>query len=286
MNQHIYKIFILSLIIAINIFLIVFYFNDYQNKSFSVNFLDVGQGHSTLFKTENNIKILIDSGHGLEAKKAVSRHLNFFDKKLDILIATHFDLDHVGAFPYFTSNFKVSYFFDNGIEKDSGIFQLIDKKLAENNIVRKRLVTGNILQINENTKIEILFPPANINIQSFQDNASSLVLKITHRGSSILITGDSPEKIEKFLVKKYGDKLKADILLAGHHGSKTASSKIFLKTVDPEYMIFSVGKNNPYGHPNLEILERAEKLGIKILRTDEVGDIKFIYQNNNLLLKN
>ena len=264
--------------------MIVFYYSFLTINTFSVTFIDVGQGNATLFETANNFQFLIDSGNGLAAKTSLSKKLNFFDKELDLILATHFDLDHVGNFPYLLSNFNISYFFDTGITNEKDVFELINKKILKKNVLRKKLSAGDILKINPHTKIEIFFPPPNINIQSFQDNSSSLVLKITHQNSSVLITGDSPAKIEKFLVKKYGEKLKADILLAGHHGSKTSSSEIFLKTVRPEYIIFSAGKDNSYKHPHKEVLERAQKLGLKILRTDQLGSINFIYKDGKLNL--
>jgi competence protein ComEC len=81
------------------------------------------------------------------------------------------------------------------------------------------------------------------------------------------------------LVKKYGNKLKSDILLAGHHGSKTSSSEEFLKAVNPELIIFSAGKNNSYHHPHPTVISLVKKLGITYFRTDEVGTIKYIFNN-------
>jgi competence protein ComEC len=88
-----------------------------------------------------------------------------------------------------------------------------------------------------------------------------------------------PKKYEKLLVEKYGDSLKSDILLSGHHGSKTSSSDIFLKTVSPEYFVISSGENS-YGHPSKEVLKKARENFFKILRTDQLGNIKFLIKKD------
>jgi competence protein ComEC len=106
-------------------------------------------------------------------------------------------------------------------------------------------------------------------------------LQIFFRDKIFLITGDAPKKIEEWLVKKYGKKLKSNILLAGHHGSKTSSSEEFLKVVNPDLIIFSAGKDNPYHHPNKEIIDLVKELKIKYLRTDEVGTIRYLLKADN-----
>jgi len=110
------------------------------------------------------------------------------------------------------------------------------------------------------------------------------VLKITHKNQSILITGDLPQKFERYLVHKYKNKLKSNILLVGHHGSNTSSSEEFLKAVDPEYIIISVGKDNPYHLPNKNALKRLQKLHIPILRTDKIGNIIFQFKKTKFIL--
>jgi competence protein ComEC len=149
----------------------------------------------------------------------------------------------------------------------------------------KQLSAGDTIFIDKNTKIMVLFPEVFFKSGSLDSNESSLVLKIQHKNKTFLITGDLPFKFEKYLVKKYGKELKADVLLAGHHGSKTSSSLDFLKVVDPEYFVVSVGEDNSYNLPSNEVLDRVRKFGIKILRTDLSGNVIFNIKDSDLILK-
>lgn len=278
---NVIKILLLSFLMIINIFLFLNLHSLKNQNEFEVNFLDVGQGNGTLFEYDSGLKILVDSGVGLKAKQSLFKELSFFNRKIDLFFATHYDLDHVGNFIDYFYKYTNSYFFNNGKESKAPIYDEIFKILNQQNIKDISLVSGDIIKINKNSFIEVLFPEKNININKLKDNDSSLILKFIYKDKSILITGDASSKIEKWLVKKYGNKLKSDILIAGHHGSKTSSSEEFLKMVKPEYIIFSAGENNSYHHPNKEILERVDVLGIKYFRTDTQGTVKAFIDKGN-----
>jgi len=273
------KTFILFLLFLINIFLFLNLENLKNKKEFEIDFLDVGQGNGTLIKTQN-LNILIDSGKELYARKTLYKNLSFFDRNLDLVFASHYDYDHVGNFLDYFQKYKISYFFRNGKESKAPIYSELLKLTKIKKIKTIDLKAGDILKINKNFYIKVLFPDRKINQNKMRDNDSSLVLQIFYKNKIFLITGDSPVKIERWLIEKYGDELKSDILLAGHHGSRTSSSEEFLKVVKPDLIIFSTCKNNSYHHPNKEILERVKKLGIKYLRTDEIGTVKYFFKNN------
>lgn len=280
-KTNLIKISVLSLLFIINIFLIFnFYFLKTQNE-FEVDFVDVGQGNGTLFKYNSGLKILIDSGTGLKAKKGLYNELSFFDRNIDLFFATHYDTDHVGNFPDYFKKYINSYFFNNGKDSKTPIYNEILNGLKNQNIKDISLVAGNILKIDDDSYIEVLLPEKNININSLKSNDSSLVLKFIYKNKNILITGDLPSKLERWLVEKYGKKLKSDVLVAGHHGSKYSSSEEFLEAVNPKYIIFSAGKDNSYHHPSQEVLDRVDKLGIKYFRTDENGTIKYIFNDGD-----
>jgi len=115
-------------------------------------------------------------------------------------------------------------------------------------------------------------------------NTSSLVLKMAYGKNTFLFTGDASVSIEKKLIEEGSDVL-SQVLKIGHHGSKTSTSDLFLEKVSPEIAVIQVGKDNRYGHPSPEVLERLAKYGIKVMRTDQVGDIK-LFSNGFSLIQN
>jgi competence protein ComEC len=118
----------------------------------------------------------------------------------------------------------------------------------------------------------------------WETNDSSIVGQLIYGDSSFLLTGDSPASVEKILVDKLGPSLKSDVLKAGHHGSKTSSSELFVGTVLPTYTIISAGLKNRYGHPNAEVIETLNKFNTTILKTMGEGSIIFESDGENLEL--
>ncbi len=271
------KILLLSLLLGLNIFLFLNLYFFKIKKQFEIDFIDVGQGNSTLIKTESGLNILIDSGKDLYGRKNFYKNLSFFEKNIDLAFASHYDIDHVGNFLEYFMKYKIYYFFKNGKESKAPIYNEIIKILNKKKIPTRNLEADEVLYFNSDFKIKVLFPDQGINKNKLRDNSSSLVLQIIYKNKKFLIMGDCPKKIEKWLILKYGNELKSDVLLAGHHGSKTSSSEEFLKIVHPDWIIFSAGKNNQYHHPNKSVLDLVRKLNLKYLRTDEVGTIKFIF---------
>lgn len=279
-----FRLFILFVLIFLNCFFITFYFFQ-KNQKFEIAFINVGQGNATIIKTENNKKIIIDSGNEMLALKNISSYVGFFGRKFDMSFITHYDIDHAGLFPFFLDNFKMNTFFESKVYNDNFLRNEIIKKVKQKSGTFSFLSAGDKIFVDVNTNIEVLFPDDFFFDNSLDENESSLVLKINYKNQSVLITGDLPKKFEKYLVKKYGDKLKADVLVAGHHGSATSSSEEFLEVVNPKYIVISVGKDNSYNLPNKDVIERMKKLNIPILRTDEIGNVIFNFKDNELILK-
>jgi competence protein ComEC len=118
--------------------------------------------------------------------------------------------------------------------------------------------------------------------EAASENNDSLVVKITGRNKSFLFTADIAEEAEEDLVH-LGKWLKSDVLKVSHHGSQTSSSEAFLRTADPEIGVISVGRDNPYGHPHRETLERLQ--GIRVYRTDQDGAVKITETAEGLSVK-
>jgi competence protein ComEC len=224
-----------------------------------VSFINVGQGDAILLRRGFHA-LMIDTGGSLSFDMASEVDIPFLRKNriyhLDGLIVSHGDFDHSGAASSLRQKFRVDHYVDS---KDA--FPLT--------------VAGISL--------------SNFNVYSGEaENEESLVLAATLMEKKWLFMGDAPVVIEMQIVADHPE-LDCDILKVGHHGSNTSSSLSFLQTVTPEVGIISVGKKNPYGHPNSEILDRLKALGASIRRTDEEGTITYFryyqpFQKTSLMI--
>lgn len=152
-------------------------------------------------------------------------------------------------------------------------------KKSKTNVIR--VEAGDKIQIDKNCYFEILFPQDNLISQNILNN-NSIVAKFCYQRNlktkpfTILFTGDIEEIAENKLVELYLNttKLKADILKVAHHGSKSSSTQNFIEIVKPQIALIGVGENNHFGHPNDGVLQRLEKIGARIYRTDKSGEIR------------
>lgn len=229
------------------------------NLNYKVTMIDVGQGDSMLISLPNNKgHILIDSyGYNIDYLK----HLGI--SKIDYLIISHSDLDHIGSVDELYSSIKINNTYTS---------------VYDNYSCDKLLKVGDVFYL-EDIKIEVLSP-----LKKYDNkNDNSLVLLIDILGFKLLTVGDMGVEVEADLIKKYNKKLKADILKVGHHGSITSSSIDFINYVDPEYSLISLGKDNKYGFPSDEVLNRLNRS--TIYRTDISGNIDVIINKNKIRVK-
>lgn len=141
---------------------------------------------------------------------------------------------------------------------------------------------GDIINIEEDLKIRILFPERKFIVENMINN-NSLVAKLEYKDLKVLFTGDIEEEAEKRLLELYcSNELEANILKVPHHGSKSSSTIKFLEKVKPLIALIGVGKNNKFRHPSKEVIERLQSLGIQIYRTDEMGEITIKSDGRNI----
>jgi competence protein ComEC len=250
--------------------------------------LDVGQGDSTLITTPAGKAILVDGGKGgpgyKRKDKAKTVIIPFLKKlgikKLDIVIATHPDFDHIGGLLYLLENTKkgsdypveIGEFLDPGFPGTTYLYQDLLKAVKNRPEIKYRVVhNGEMLDFGKGVTAQVLAPD---HIYSDANN-SSIVIKITRGDVSFLLMGDAADKSEKDMIKNYGDKLRSTVLHAGHHGSEHSSTTEFLSYVKPKVVIISVGERNKFLLPMKEALARLEATGAKIYRTDYQGTITF-----------
>ena len=270
-------------IIIILIILIFSKFYPYFIKSnLQIFFIDVGQGDSSLIITPQNKKILIDGGGSTYSNFDVGNQtllpylLNRRIKKLDIIIISHFDQDHVGGILAILEKIKVKEIIISKQFEITENYESLLRIVKDKNIKLKIAKKNDKLDIEKDIYIDILWPEEEPITENIINN-NALVAKLNYNNFSILFTGDI-EKIaeEKILQKIDRNHLKSTILKVAHHGSKSSSIEEFIKEVKPQIGLIGVGKNNLFGHPNEKVIERLEAYGTKIYRTDKNGEISLV----------
>ncbi|MEI8061889.1 MAG: MBL fold metallo-hydrolase [bacterium] len=253
-----------------------------------VYFLDVGQGDSVLIIFSNGNRMLIDAGNvDGKAVDEIRKILPWYDRRIDIALGTHADIDHVGGFTKVVQNFTVGLFLFSHLHTskpvETFLFDSIDRvHVATSTIDRGAMISSGIKNDISSDHVNILYPPRMMRMTSDKDtNLFSIVAMAYIRNKKYLLTGDAPRSVELELVfastsasNLFSD-LHAYVLKAGHHGSRTSTDPIFVQSISPTYAIISAGKNNRYGHPHVETLETFEKENIKILKTYDSGTIAF-----------
>ncbi|MBI2100740.1 MAG: MBL fold metallo-hydrolase [Candidatus Vogelbacteria bacterium] len=242
----------------------------------TVAFLDVGQGDAIYIESPTGNQVLIDAGSGRPVLRALGQVMLFYDRSIDLIIATHPDADHIGGFPEVLERFAVGAVMESGATSDTAIYQAFRTAVFDEKSPTILARRGMKIVLGHGAVLEILFPDRDTT--SWETNTASIVARLTYGESEFLLTGDSPIKIEKYLLALDGRNLQSDVLKAGHHGSKTSSDSIFLAAVKPTYAIISAGQKNRYGHPHQPVLAALGQIKAQILRTDESGTI--IFQTN------
>lgn len=244
-----------------------------QSAKSGVYFLDVGQGDSTLIISQSGNRILIDAGNtDGRATKEIRKILPWYDRRIDIAIATHADQDHVGGFNKVTKNFHIGRFLSSHLVTSKDVEKNLFEAINRANISTSTIHRGAKISFG-NDYADILYPPMQMKMTSDKDtNLFSIVSKINFGTTTFLITGDAPRMVELKLVYAK-DNLQTDVLKIGHHGSKTSTDPIFVENVKPTHAIISAGKDNRYGHPHKEVVEALKNT--KILKTYEEGTIRF-----------
>lgn len=237
-----------------------------------VIFLSVGQGDAILIH-HGMTDILIDAGaDGKLLLSRLGRHLPFWDRTIEMVIATHSDRDHIGGFPSVFHSYRVETALTNGYEDGTESERLFFGAIDADGAVRQAVRAGTEVILPENGgTLTVEYPPGvGAVLSDKESNVGSLIIRFTYGESSMLFTGDLPRE-ETFLPNEQS----VDILKVAHHGSKYSSSDAFLDLIQPKEAVISVGKNL-YGHPSPEVLGRLMNHGIVTRRTDMEGDITYV----------
>lgn len=240
-----------------------------------VDYIDVGQADSILLRNKDKT-MLIDAGTNEQGKNVVSFLKEEGISKIDYLIGTHPHEDHIGGLDDVINNFDIGKIYMPKRETTTKTFKDVLSAIKNKNLTITQPKKGEIIDLGQ-AKCEFMTEPI---IDDDNINLSSLTLRVEFGNNSFLFMGDAEKQNEKTITWP-----KTDVLKVGHHGSDTSSSKEFLEQVNPKYSIIMVGEGNTYKLPKQPIIDRIEKIGSKIYRTDKNGNIKNISDGNNLEIK-
>ena len=237
-----------------------------DDSDFKIYFLDVGQGDSTLVMCDGK-SMLIDAGEISEGVKVVKTLKNLGIKKIDIIIGTHPDSDHIGGLEQVIKTFDHELLLLSYLKSENVVAKNLKQYINANNIEVTGPNVGTVYTLGS-ASVKVVGP---VDIYDDNNNNSISVL-VSYGGKKFLFMGDTERQAEEDIVEK-GMDLKCDVLKLSHHGSSTSSTDILLDRAGPEAAVISCGKNNKYGHPHIETLEKLLKRNIKMYRTDKQGTI-------------
>ncbi|MBM6619232.1 DNA internalization-related competence protein ComEC/Rec2 [Bacillus suaedaesalsae] len=263
----------------------------YISPKGEITFIDVGQGDSILIELPFRKEVyLIDTGGMILyeqedwkkkkdpysiSKEVIIPYLKGKGiRKIDKLIITHADLDHAGESITLLENMEVSEVMLGELHEMSQLERQIMTTAKKEKVEVKRVKRGDEWTVSDST-FRVLSPDKTY----VNQNEGSIVLETFLGGRSWLFTGDIEKEAENNLIKNYPN-LKTDVLKVAHHGSRTSTSEDVIKQLKPKVAIISVGVGNRYNHPNKEVLERLGENGVKVLRTDQLGAIRYTFFHN------
>lgn len=237
-------------------------------------FLNVGQGDSILYTGGQGIQILTDTGPDSSIVEELEKTMPDGDRDIDLIIITHPEHDHVGGLISALNHYSVGAIIWNGsyLNSDgSGEWESVKNYADSKKIPVLSVSEGDLIKIGDDV-LEILSPSPLLKF-SASLNESAIVSLLSTESMKVILTGDIGASVEKYLIDKYGEKLKSQIMKVGHHGSKNSSSEEFVRVVNPDVAVIQSGKNNKYGHPAEEIISRLEDNNTEIFRNDQLGTI-------------
>lgn len=255
--------------------------NTYKTDSSSagqmqVHFIDVGQGDATLIACDGHY-MLIDAGNNDKGTTVQSYLMSQGVEKLDYVIGTHPDADHIGGLDVVIYKFDCDTIIMPDVANDTRTYDDVVQSMKSKGYQTTYPVVGETYTLGGAT-FTIVAPNADYGNDM---NDWSVGVLVQNGNNRFLFTGDAEEKAEEDILNN-GIDISADVYAAAHHGSKTATSQAFLDKVSPTYVVISAGEGNKYGHPHAEVLNRLRAAGISVFRTDEQGTIVATSDGNDI----
>lgn len=234
-------------------------------------FCDVGQGDAILIYQGSN-QILVDGGPNQSVLNCLSNHMPFWDREIEMVIATHPEADHITGLIDVIERYNVNQLVISSVGKDTAVFKKFQDAVLKENSEIYFPQAGDRIKL-KSLELSVLWPQSQEKILGAattekEINDTSIVFLLSYGNFDALLTGDISTKVDSQL-----DLSDIEVLKLAHHGSKYSTSEEFLKQIQPELAVISVGKN-PFGHPTEEVIERLKNQAI--LRTDQDGEIEIV----------
>lgn len=246
---------------------------DKENAALKIYFIDVGEADCTLIKVGDEY-VLIDAGNNEDGLKLVDYFKELGINNFKYVITTHLHEDHIGGIDYIIKSFQVEHYYMPDVTSDNLTFTEVIDALKEKNI------NWEVPEIDSKFNVgEAEFTVLSIGKDEEDINDTSIVLRMSYRDTSYLFMADATKNVEFNILNK---DLKSNVLKVGHHGASSSTSAQFLKKVNPQYAIISVGKLNDYNHPHNITLKKLNRLNIKTYRTDLDGTIILSSDGKNI----
>ncbi|MBI5003774.1 MBL fold metallo-hydrolase [Candidatus Kaiserbacteria bacterium] len=242
----------------------------------TVSFLDIGQGDSIYIESPSGLTALIDGGPTAGVLREIGKMSPWYDRSIDVIIPTHPDADHITGLIDVLERYQVAYVVRSSVEGDTATWRTLEEMIEARAQKGTSVITadrGQIIDIGGGAYLEVLSPDRFV--PNLETNTGCVVTRLVYGNTSFMLSCDAPQAIEKYLVSLDGTNLHSNVLKAGHHGSKTSSSPLFVGYVDPQYAVYSRGCDNIYGMPHKETIATFEAFNIPTLDTCTMGTIVF-----------
>ncbi len=251
--------------------------------SLEMTAIDVGQGDSIFLALPEGKLMLVDGGGIASFGRRAKTRMNIGEdvvspylwsrsiRQLDVVALSHAHEDHIGGLPAVLENFHVKELWTGATPEESPEWANLRRKAGQLGVRIIHQTQGREFDYG-GAKFEVLAPFSDYVPASIARNNDSLVLRLTYRERSLILSGDVERPIESEMLAANLVR-HADVLKVAHHGSRTSTTGPFLEAVHPAFAVISAGFANVYGHPNAEVLERLQQANIDVLRTDQMGAI-------------
>lgn len=266
---------LLTLIFIINFF-VPYVVTNGVSKTVKINYIDVGQADSILIQS-NGSNMLIDAGNRNDDVTVINYLVKHGVKKLDYVIGTHPHEDHIGGMSAVLNKFKANKIIMPKVTSNTKVFKELLLTIKSKGLKITTPIPGTSFKVGGAT-CTILAP----NSSNYKDiNNNSVVIRMVYGKTSFMFDGDAEDISENEILHK-GYNIRSDVLKLGHHGSNSSTMPTFLNKVKPKYAIISCGKNNDYGHPSKETINKLVSRNIKFYRTDTNGSIVCTTDGKNI----
>jgi competence protein ComEC len=248
----------------------------------TVSFLNIGQGDSIYIESPTGTQVLIDGGPDDTVIKRLGEVMPWYDRTIDLVIGTHPDSDHIGGLIDVFDRYRVGTIMQSSVLGDTITWKAFEKAAHAETPNVITATRGQVIDIGGGAYLEVLSPDRSL--PNVDTNTACVVTHLVYGNTSFMLSCDAPQAIEDYLVELDGTRLQSTVMKPGHHGSKTATSPLWVGYVDPSYAVFSRGCNNKYGFPHAETVATLAAFHVPTEDTCKQGTVTFVSDGKSVSL--